>query len=102
MTVKVALDPAEILVTGVLTVNSALFAPSLVMLMPVSEVLPVFRRVKVCAVLLLPTLVAGRLTLETPSTSGVLVGYSTPISGPLPVAVRLMSKGFSSASLLVI
>ena len=59
-----------------------------------------FRIVKVCAALLLPIFVVGSVTLETPSVSTVLVGYSTLISGPLAVPVRAMSKGFSSASLL--
>ncbi len=96
----VAAEPTARLVTGVLTVNSALFMPSFVMLMPVSGAVPVLRIVKVCAALLLPTFVVGRLMLETPSVSCVFVGYSTPISGLIPVPVSVRSKGFSSSSLL--
>ena len=88
------------LVTGVLTVNSALLVPSLVMLMPVRGEVPVFRTVNVCTALLPPTPVAGSVTLDSPSVSEVPVGYSTTISGLMPVPVSVRLNGFSSSSLL--
>src|SRR5439155_1444409 len=80
------------------TVNKAASVPLIVMPSPVRLALPVFFIVKVRLVLASTTTLLK--SLLPPSAMLAATGCSTVISGAIPLPVRLISKGFSSFSLL--
>jgi len=102
VTVNVVLPPAATDVAGVLTVKSAGLVPSLVRERPESVAVPTFRMVNVMAVAAVPTLEPPQsMGAALPSVRLLPAGCSTAISGTAPPEpVRLMSNGFSFASLL--
>ena len=102
LTVKVVLAPTARLELKEPTMNSDGFAPALVIFSPFSVAAPVLRTVTVVAALRALTLVVGKVSVAAPSTKSVPTGCSTTISGAFAVPVSVMSKGFSSKSLLVI
>ena len=103
LTIKVVvpLGPATGAVGLLVTVKSAAFVPSLVIVNPVRLALPVFLIVKVSGAL--EPVFTEPKSLEPASAMSVPTGCSTAISGAVgtvPVPVRLISNGFSLLSLL--
>lgn len=71
--------------------NELAFVPNREMLLKLSAAVPVFESVSVCAVLVVPTVVDGNISVD-----GASVGCGTPVTVPATVAVWLPAVALSA------